>query len=325
MSLRAGLIGVGNMGKNHLRVLRNLNGVDLVGIYDTNTKLSLADSNVGISNEFKDFLDLNLDYAVVAVPTIYHEEFALLLAEEGIHAFIEKPISHDLTSAIRIRDVFKSENLIGAVGHIERFNPAVIEAKKRLSEVGNIYQILTRREGPFPGRISDVGVIRDLASHDIDITEWISNQSFVTIYAQTAFKSGRPNEDLMIAMATLDKGAKSNHIVNWLSPKKSRSIVILGENGTFEIDTLNADLTFFKNGTIKNMWDEISYFRGVSEGDSVRYAIEKKEPLVREHENFRDAILGKSNEIVTFDEGVRVLEVAEAISKSAKDNIVVSI
>lgn len=313
------------MGCNHLRILNNLDGVDLVGVYDP----GISDKKIVKQGYFKksmnELLSTGLDYAVVSVPTVKHEEIALNLASKNIHALIEKPLSFSRDSAARVQKAFAERELIGAVGHIERFNPAVLEAKKRLKELGVIYQITTRREGPFPGRISDVGTVKDLASHDIDITEWITNQKYDSVYAQTAHQSGRPNEDLVLTVGSLDRGIKFNHIVNWLSPRKIRSIEILGANGAFEIDTLNADLKFFKNGTSSNKWSEISHFRGVSEGDAIKYSFEKKEPLLIEHENFRDAILKRKNNAVSLLEGVRVLEVAEAIITSSQQNCVIKI
>ncbi len=117
-----------------------------------------------------------------------------------------------------------------------------------MGALGEIYQIATRRQGPFPGRIADVGVIKDLATHDIDLTAWVSQQEFVTVNARTAHRSGRPHEDMVLAVGTLSGGTITSHIVNWLTPFKERVTVITGENGILVADTLAADLTYYENG-----------------------------------------------------------------------------
>jgi predicted dehydrogenase len=270
-------------------------------------------------------ITLGLDYAMVAVPTIHHLEIGSELARAGIHALIEKPLSHDIDSSQQLVTIFEKAKLVGAVGHIERYNPALQEARRRLEQLGSLYQITTRRQGPFPTRISDVGVIKDLATHDIDLTSWLTNQSYVSVTALTALRTGREYEDLVAAIAKLSGGTIANHLVNWLSPLKERVTILTGENGAFIADTLTGDLTFYANGSIPTSWGEIAQFRGVTEGDVTRFAIEKREPLRTEHENFRDAVLGKPAEIVTLGQGLSTVLVAEAIVKSSEVNQTVEI
>jgi UDP-N-acetylglucosamine 3-dehydrogenase len=325
VGLRAGLIGLGMMGRHHARVLASLPDVQFVGSCDLATGDESYFQGKPIYHLLDDLLAQKIDYAVVAVPTVLHAEIAVKLADLGIHALIEKPISDTANTARIITETFNTRNLIGAVGHIERFNPAVREAKRRLNLLGRVFQVSTLRQGPFPGRISDVGVIKDLATHDIDLTSWVMDQDFLNVSARIAHQAGRTNEDMLCAVATLSKGAISNHVVNWLSPKKERKIVVTGENGAFEIDTLNVDLTFYSNGVTKSKWEDLARFRGVTEGDVIRFAFSKKEPLLIEHENFRDAILGKTNEIVSLRDGLKALLVAEAIYSSATTGQQVSV
>ena len=145
---------------------------------------------------------------------------------------------------------------MGAVGHIERYNPALQQARARIAngDLGEIYQITTRRQGPFPGRIADVGVILDLATHDIDLTAWVAQQPFTSVAARTAHRSGRPHEDLVAITGQLADGTVTNHLVNWLSPMKERVTVITGEKGALVADTLTADLTFYENGVVPTEW-----------------------------------------------------------------------
>jgi predicted dehydrogenase len=108
-----------------------------------------------------------------------------------------------------------------------------------------------------------------------------------------------------------------NHLVNWLSPLKERFTSVTGEHGCFVADTLTADLTFFANGAVTTEWEALRAFRGVTEGDMVRFAIPKREPLLVEHERFRDAVRGEPNDIVTLRQGLRTVEVSAAVLESA--------
>lgn len=314
-NLRAGVLGLGMMGRHHCRVLSTLDGVDFVGVYDPADGVPASVEGKPVTKELDEFLS-GVDYAVVATPTVYHRELGEVLARRGVHALIEKPVAHSAVASRELVELFRSANLIGGVGHIERFNPALQSMRTRLEDglLGDIYQIATRRQGPFPGRIADVGVIKDLATHDIDLTAWVSQQDYVTVNARTTHRSGRPHEDMLIAIATLSRGTIVTHTVNWLTPFKERTTVVTGEKGSLVADTLTADLTYYENGIGTSNWSGVSAFRGVSEGDVIRFALVKKEPLLAEHEAFRDAVLrGDTDGIVTLEQGADVVDIAERL------------
>ncbi|MGW4941349.1 Gfo/Idh/MocA family protein [Actinoplanes sp. NPDC004185] len=324
--LRAGLIGLGAMGRNHARVLNLLDGVDFVGVLDP-APGAVAPAGVPVVTDLEQLIALGLDYAVIACPTGLHEEIGLRLAEAGVHALIEKPLAPSVEASAKLVEAFESRNLVGAVGHIERYNPSLQSLRNRLEagELGDIYQVVTRRQGPFPGRIADVGVVMDLATHDIDLTAWVTGHEYVDVSARTVSRSGRPHEDMVSAVASLGGGLMANHLVNWLSPFKERSTVITGAKGSFVADTLTADLTFYANGAVDTEWEALRAFRGVAEGDMVRYAIPKREPLLVEHERFRDAVEGKDSDIVTLRQGMRTVQVASAVLQSAREGSVVQV
>lgn len=313
MSLRAGLVGLGVMGSNHARVLSALSGVDFVAVFDPDPSVPDRVHERPVVHVLEDLLDRDLDYAVVAAPTVYHLEIGTALANAGVHALIEKPVAATAEEAAALRDLFAEKGLIGGVGHIERYNPALQVARQKIADgaLGEIYQIATRRQGPFPGRIADVGVIKDLATHDIDLTAWVAQQEFVSVSARTSYRSGRAHEDMVVAIGTLSEGVTTSHTVNWLTPFKERTTTITGEFGVLVADTLSADLTYYENGRIQVTWDP-GEFRGVSEGDMTRFALDRKEPLLAEHEAFRDAVLARdASGIVSLDEGTRIVEIAE--------------
>ncbi|MBE1488664.1 Gfo/Idh/MocA family protein [Plantactinospora soyae] len=325
-TLRAGLIGLGAMGRNHARVLSGLDGVDLVGVVDPAGDPTGA-LRVPVLPTVTELLALKLDYAVVACPTALHEEVGLELAANGVCALIEKPLAQSLDAATRLVEAFEAAGLVAGVGHIERYNPALQSLRTRLEagELGEVFQVVTRRQGPFPHRIADVGVVMDLATHDIDLTSWVTGQEYRSVSARTVSRSGRLHEDMVAVVGQLADGTMVNHLVNWLSPLKERSTVITGDRGCFVADTLTADLTFYANGAIDTEWEALRAFRGVAEGDMVRYAIPKREPLLVEHERFRDAVEGKESDIVTLRQGLRTVEVSAAVLRSASDGSTVDV
>ena len=325
-NLRAGLIGLGMMGRHHARVLGSLGGVDLVAVADPAGDVHGVAGDRPVEADIESLIKHGLDYCMVAVPTIYHERIGLALAEAGVAALIEKPLAQDTASSTRVAEAFEANGLVGAVGHIERYNPALQQARARIEagDLGDVYQVTTRRQGPFPARIADVGVIKDLGTHDIDLTAWVTQQDYTSVSARTAHRSGREHEDMVAMVGQLTRGTITNHLVNWLSPFKERVTIITGSRGSFIADTLTADLTFHANGQIEPAWEAISKFRGVSEGDMIRYAFAKPEPLRTEHEQFRDAVLGLDADIVTMRQGLVTVRVAEACLESARTSTTIS-
>lgn len=320
-ALRAGLVGLGAMGGNHARVLRSLPDVELVAAADPAGDPRRVLGPVPCVDNVESLVQRGIDACVVAAPTAHHLDLALTLAEAGVHVLIEKPLAHDVVSARRIREVFDERGLVCAVGHIERYNPAIRELRRRLDggQLGALYQIATRRQSPFPGRISDVGVVFDLATHDLDLTTWVARSPLVEVSARTAHRSGRAHEDLVVAVGVLEDGTITDHLVNWLSPMKERTTAVTGEKGRLLADTLAADLTFHQNGEVDLEWEAMALFRGVSEGDMTRYAIAKPEPLRTELEAFVHAVrTGDTEGIVTAEQGLQVVRTAVAVLRSAK-------
>jgi UDP-N-acetylglucosamine 3-dehydrogenase len=293
--------------------------VKLVGVADPRPLSVGTDPGIPVVSSVAELIEHELDLAVVAVPTALHSSVALELAAAGVHTLIEKPVAEDVTTSLQVADEFERAGLIGCVGHIERYNPALQDLRVRLQrgEVGDIYQVATRRQGPFPEWIGDFGVVLDLATHDVDLTSWVTQQPYAAVAARTAHRSNRQREDLVAVVGTLADGTVVNHLVNWLSPLKERVTVVTGEGGTFVADTVAGDLTHYSNGMQDVEWESLRTFRGVVQGDVVRYAIAKREPLLVELEAFRDAVLGVNDHTVSIRDAARTVAVAEAMIGSA--------
>ncbi len=315
MTLRVGVIGVGAMGRHHARIWRQMEGVELVGVADPAGDHWRA--AVGVPNVagVAELLELGIDAASVAVPSKHHEAVGVALAAAGVHALIEKPVADSVDAARRLAKAFDNAGLVGVVGHVERCNPALIEMRRRLhlNELGQVYSISTRRVGPYPGRINDVGVVFDLATHDIDLIRWLCGP-FQSMHSVSQSVVNGPREDLIEVIGVLDSGSVATMSVNWVSPVKERNIRVVGMRGAFVADLLSADLTFFENGELPTEWDDLSRLRGVAEGNRTTFALHKREPLTVELEGFRDAVLGDPNApVVPLADGVGVLEMAEEL------------
>ncbi len=313
--LRIGVAGLGHMGRNHARVLARLDDVEFVGGADPAGDLHRSLGGHALFPSLDSLIDAGVDAVVLATPAEEHEKGARQLAEAGIHALIEKPLATELEGALAIKRSFAETDLIAAVGHIERFNPALQAMKQRLDGgcLGKVFSISTRRVGPFPLRINGTGVIHDLATHDIDIVHWLIGR-FESLETRMAYQIGREREDLVEAIGRLHDGTIVSMSINWLTPAKERTVTLLGEKGAMIADLLTSDLTFYSNAAIPMEWDEMARLKGVSEGDVTKYAIRKPEPLQLELEGFRDSIFRLPRaQTVTLQEGIEVMEVAAAM------------
>lgn len=318
-SLRAGLVGLGTMGRHHARILGHLPGVTLVAAADPHGDVHQVTRDIPLVASVGELLRYGMDYCVVAVPTAQHAPVGLALAAAGVPTLIEKPLAPDVATARALAEAFDNAGVIGAVGHTERYNPALQAMRTRLGggALGQLYQVTTRRQGPYPPRIRDVGVVLDLATHDLDITTWVTGKPLVSVAARTVSRSGRIAEDLVAIIGELSDGTVTSHLINWLSPMKERVTIATGAHGCLVADTVHGDLTYYANGSTRTLWAAAEVFRGVTEGDVTRYAIPKKEPLVSEHEAFRDAVNGADTPIVTLWEAASTISAAEAVLAAA--------
>lgn len=312
------------MGRNHARVYRDL-GVELVGVVDpTEVGRQVAELYGAPHYESVEALlaTARPQAASVAVPTHAHYQVASELIEAGVHVLVEKPVAATVEQGRRLVAMAAQRQVVLAVGHIERYNTAIVDLKRRLDEgqLGRVFQANARRLGPFPNRIRDVGVVVDLATHDLDIMRYVSGSEATRVYAETRREIHTSNEDLVNALVSFDGGMLGLLEINWLTPTKIREFSVTGERGMFRVDYLTQDLYFFENPVVDaSTFDQhLSVLRGgVHEGAMTRYALSKHEPLRREIEAFLAAVRGEQSSIVTGDDGVAALRLALAVIDAA--------
>lgn len=307
------------MGRNHARVLARHEAVDFVGVADPSCVGTVVEGHRVVAS-VHELTALSIDACVVAVPTIAHVAVGTALARAGVAALIEKPLALTVSECDELIAAFEQNGVPAAVGHIERYNPALVAMHDRLGsgQLGEIYQITTRRLGPFPNRVHDVGVVKDLATHDLDLTPYLLSTNYARVSAEIFARPGRDHEEVVAVTGRLADGTITNHLVNWLTPVKERTVMVTGERGCLVADTLTADLTFLAGGHVASEWPALMNMRGVTEAEIVRYAIAKREPLRLEIDNFVALVSGAAARTVPLAEGRRAVELAEAVISSAQ-------
>ena len=246
---RIAVVGVGAMGRNHARVCKEIPGAELVGVADMDADLAEQISQLHGGQPYQDYRRMieaeRPDAVIIAVPTNAHFEVASDLLNAGCHVLIEKPIAATNKEARELVEMADRLGLILMVGHIERFNPAIIELKRRLEagELGRTFQINARRLGPFPARIRDVGVVVDLATHDIDIMRYLTGSEVTRVYAEAKREVHTSNEDLFTGIMRFVDGTLGLLEINWLTPTKIRELFVTGERGMYRVDYLTQDLS----------------------------------------------------------------------------------
>ncbi len=324
MQLKVAVVGAGSMGMNHLRVLKDLDEeqIQLVGVAETlESTLQYAMRRFHVAG-FTDYRQMvektHPDLVAVVVPTHLHFEVASYVLDRGINVLIEKPITSTIEEALALIELARLRGVKIAVGHIERFNPAVIELKRRLviGELGQIFQLHARRLGPFPPRIRDVGVTLDLATHEIDIMRYLTDAEVEHVYAETQRRIHTQYEDLLLSILRFTNDAIGMLDVNWLTPTKIRELSVTGEKGMYLVNYLTQDVYFYENDYTTTTWDALRSFMGVSEGTMTRLKVRKAEPLLLEYENVIAALYQDALPVVTGEDGLAALKIALQLTEN---------
>ena len=297
--LRVGVIGVGVMGSNHARVLAGLPGTELVGVADPDRgQRDLVNRVLGCPAvpDFEALLKLGVDAVTIAAPTHLHHHIALTCIARGIHVLVEKPIASSVAEG---RDIIASARRAGVtlmVGHVERFNPAV-ETIKEAIRGENILSIAITRVGPFPPRMSNVGVVIDLAVHDIDLIRWFTDSEIVEVQPQLS-NAISDREDIALLQFRTASGVLAHINTNWLTPFKARNVTVATRGKYIMGDLLTRQVTecfgFQPDGAYSMRHLSVGY----------------DEPLRAELLAFIRAVRDKKQPAVTGEEAVASLEIA---------------
>lgn len=310
--LRIGVIGTGHMGINHVRNLSDEKRFDLVGVYDVNHEqaVSAAETYGTRAYETLDGLLDDVEAVVIAVPSSLHREIGLIAAEKGKHALIEKPLAPNSKDAEMLTKAFKDAGLKLQVGHIERFNAAVREAKKILKDK-EIFYIEAHRYSAFngSGRISDVSVIEDLMIHDIDIVcDLMEPREVVDIRGNGEIIRSKYTD---FATCMLDFSSNAHAVINAsrVSQDKERTIQVHTADSIVSVDLLTKTLTITQNTELIVGKDDAVKYKQDSVVQKVFVPI--IEPLRAELQSFYEAVINNKKILVDGDIAIRAIKICE--------------
>ena len=323
--LKVAVIGVGSMGANHARVYSELPEAKLVAVVDSRAAVAENIARRWGINAYTDFQEMlekeRPDAVSIAVPTALHEEATISALEAGVDVLVEKPITSTPEAGLRVIECARKNRRQLMGGHIVRFNPAMQELKKKLTEgmLGRIFQINCRRIGPFPSRIQDVGVIVDLAPHDIDIMRYLTGLNPLRVFAEIEQRLHTNHEDLLLGLLRFPENISGGLEINWLTPTKVREVTVLGERGMFKVDDLTQDLYFYENVQASgNTWSALTTLKGVGEGSMTRFSFPRYEPLKAELQAFLHAVESGEPIPVSGEDSLIALKVALAMIKAGQ-------
>lgn len=305
---KVGVIGLGAMGKNHARVYAELRDVELVGVADSDPQLAediASKYNVLAFSDYKQLLKRGLDAVSIAVPTSIHRQVALDAAQARASILLEKPIADTVSNAEDIIEAARKNNVKLMIGHVERFNPIVPVIKQELGDA-DIILIEITRIGPFPPRIKDVGVIIDLAVHDIDLIAYLTGSEFDRVYSLIS-RNVSQNEDTAILMFEMANGVLARVTVNWLTPFKVREINISTQD------------KFIKGLFMDQKVFEYSKFEEYDSYVVRELPVPFGEPLRFEIEAFVDAVRNDTKPLISGQDGLKALKMAIRCLDISKD------
>ena len=332
--LRAGVVGLGMMGRNHLRVWEGIDDVELVAVADPDpAALAQATSGRdvrGYEDPGRMFAEEQLDLVSVVAPTSLHLPVTVAALRAGANVLVEKPIASTREEAVEMIAAADAAGRMLTVGHIERFNPAIRELRRRLAEgeLGRIFQINATRLGPFPARIRDVGVVVDLAPHDLDVMRYLIGSEPVRLYGETERRIHTEHEDLFNGIMKFANGVIGVLDINWLTPTKKRTLTVTGERGMYVVDYITQDLLFYANPDASAAPEAPAATdaapASVSEGEMTKRVIQRREPLAVELEEFARAVRDGGPPPVDPRDAMIALLLARKMVESASTGEVVS-
>ena len=323
--MRIGVIGLGNMGKNHVRNYVNLDIAELTAVCDISSEQTEYFSKKYTCKGFTDINEMIASDCVDAVsitsPTTTHYKLAKLCLENGIHVLVEKPITNNLSEAQELIDLAKSNGKTLMVGHIERYNPAVIKAKEIVDQglIGKPSCLIAKRVGAFPAQIKDMNVIIDLAVHDIDIFSYILDKSPTKIMANAGKALHNKREDY--AEIFINYGDQNGFIqVNWITPIRIRNLAITGTKGYLEINYMTQEIVMYESNYAADFDDFGEYIIKFGEAKKTTINIDKQEPLKKELTHFIECC--QTGALPTTDGtcGINALDTALIVLDEIKSN-----
>lgn len=313
---RAGVVGVGHMGRYHVAAYSEIYNVDLVAVSDTNVDLAKQAVEPFDIPVFEDYHDLfgKVDLVTIAVPTSLHYKVAKEFLEAGVNVLVEKPIAPTLEEAQELFKVADANNVVLHVGHVERFNGAVQEMKKILKDP---ILIEARRMGPFTPRIKDAGVVMDIMIHDIDIVQNLVGSAVLDIQS-LGRKVVSDMEDVVSVQLLFETGTVANMLASRISENKIRTLAVSQKGMYVYLDYSDQEISIHRqaSSSYRITHEELRYRQ---ESIIERIYVHKANPLKLEIQHFHDCALKHNEPIVSAESDLRSLTIALKVIEQLRD------
>ncbi|WP_433505157.1 Gfo/Idh/MocA family oxidoreductase [Pseudonocardia halophobica] len=311
--LKIAVVGAGVMGTNHARVARSLPGVQVTHVVDPDPERAARAAAVAGAEPLADVGEIvgEVDAAIVASPSSMHEEHGLALLAAGVHVLVEKPVATTVEQAERLIAAADAAGMVLQVGHVERFNPAVLELDRMQ---GDVVHVEASRIGPYSNRV-EVGVVLDLMIHDLDIVLALAGGEPSRVLA-TAQRTRSGTEDLVSALIEFDNGVTAALTASRIGQNKIRNLALTREKDYVNVDLLRQDVTVHRVDHSEYLSDEGTRYRqtGVVE---LPFLEHRGEPLFLELSHFVDCVRTGTTPRVTGRDGARALELAMRVRAAA--------
>lgn len=318
--MKIGVVGVGSMGQNHARVLSEMGHLKAVIDSDERVAREVGENfDVPWFTDLDKMLELGLDGVTVATPARTRVDICNEIIERKLDILIEKPLALSPSDGEALVKKFEDNDIVLSVGMIERHNPVVSSTKALLKEgnVGDVITISSKRVSSFPTRVSDMGVIMDLAIHDIDVMRYLVESEVVSVYTIGGpAGSDSEYEDNANIMVRFENGVNGVLEVNWLTPNKVRTLSITCSNDYLEVDYIDQTLVVTSAEMLE--YDRGNLFDIPLEHNIRRFSVKRQEPLKREMQDFIESIKGEHPPLVDGRDALRSLQVVKAAEKSLK-------
>ncbi len=324
------VIGIGQWGKNHVRVLKEsmqFNLKVIVDVKQVNVEKYQQIYQVNTSKDYHSVLsDADIQAVTICTPSDTHYKFVKESLEAGKHVLVEKPLTLCSKEARELKDLAEELDLTLMVGHIFRYNNAIkfIKEKIKHGDLGKIFFMTSNRFGLRVPR-NDSGAIFNYAIHDLDILSDVLDIPYPTelsTFGGTFFNNQL--EDVAFISTKYHTGTIGQISVSWLTPMKTRNIVVVGEKKSITLNSLSQDLMIYDKGIIPKYSDFGTFTWATREGDILLPKIEKEEPMKLEYADFHDAIEKKKKPVASAEVGVRAIEMVEAAVESMKEKKVIN-
>jgi predicted dehydrogenase len=302
LGVRIGVVGTGGWGKNHVRVLNEMESLAAVCDKDAD-RMRLFSKKYRVPG----YLSIEgmiakekLDGVTVCTPASTHFAVASKTLEAGLHTFVEKPMTTSVQDAEKLIQVAKKSNRALTVGFIERFNPAIIDLKKMIvqKKLGDPILLEFHRENRRGDSIVDVGIVKDASVHDIDTARWLFNEDPKVVFARVGAVKSK-NEDFASIVMGFSGQRTAFLMTNWVTPKRVRTLTAVFANGVVDVDFVTQQIRIHEEN-----------------GTDVPTRV-TQEPLALELQEFTAAIAEKRKPIVTGEDGLKAISIAEAVLASS--------